>query len=598
MHRHLAILLLASLLSVTTAATAQDDRPEDGDIPRPPTMPDVSLRLDPGRGPETLTLWMDVIDPSGNIHTGEKEIRFCLFRQMSGGVPDWCEIHTVVLPDDGDLRITLGNQTPLQPAIDWRTPRFLEMTVTGDVPIQRRMHMFGGFYQDWAARRQTVVDCDRNGSLNRAMEQGHQIIFVRGTCREDVYVSRDDTHIQALPEGATVIGAGNTTTKALEVNGANRVVIHGLTVIGADDGIEVIGDGQAAIINVEATGERRFGIAVRQNAFAYIKDSLIHASSRGIWVTKSSSALIENNEIVDNRAYGIEVAHGSEADIGYIEPRPEVYSSSVYGYAVRDIFADGVSLFVPHVYDVSYRTGNRIADNDQGAVLVREGSSASLMETILRGNARGPLIAVRAGSSLNLKGGNTLVPAGGPAIQLEQSTLHRFTSNARPEVFEATGPFTIIAQESDVFLPLDITITGRVPLEARNSRVVLEDTSRLAGEATGAVLRDGATLVLNGNTRVGGGAFGVDVDGLSRVTVSDAARVDGGIAGIALRRGSSAFVEGRATVDADRDAVVLGHGTQAHIARTASVPAGARCVSPTALLYWAPPDPGLIRGCR
>jgi hypothetical protein len=144
--------------------------------------------------------------------------------------------------------------------------------------------------------KSVVVDCTV-GSISDALAGappgGRLIITVEGNCAEDVTITRDDVTLQ---------GGSGVVDGQITIDGAQRVVIDGLTVTGVRGGIEAVRNAAVTVQNSAIEHNDSTGIAVRQGAFALIDGNTI--SSNGeceVVATDSGNVRMLNNTIVSNQ---------------------------------------------------------------------------------------------------------------------------------------------------------------------------------------------------------------------------------------------------------------------------------------------------------
>jgi hypothetical protein len=147
-----------------------------------------------------------------------------------------------------------------------------------------------------AAADTRVVDCSVAGaSIQAAIDKrpiGPMTIVIRGTCTQDVLITKDDV---------TLMGEGGTVTGAIDIRGAKRIVIRRLTI----------------------TGSPAFGVRGTETAAFTVEDSVVQSNSAdGILVERGAHARISGNTIAHNgqgavldRGRGVHVVHGASADV-------------------------------------------------------------------------------------------------------------------------------------------------------------------------------------------------------------------------------------------------------------------------------------------
>lgn len=79
-----------------------------------------------------------LLDNAGQPVTGTVSLQLELFSAASGGSALWTETHSSVSVTDGVYDVVLGSQTPLTPALFSVSPRYLQVTIDGQVLSPRR----------------------------------------------------------------------------------------------------------------------------------------------------------------------------------------------------------------------------------------------------------------------------------------------------------------------------------------------------------------------------------------------------------------------------------------------------------------------------
>lgn len=124
------------------------------------------------------------------------------------------------------------------------------------------------------------------GALTKAKPGGVLTVTVTGTCTENVTIARNDVTLQ---------GSGQVVGQ-ITVDGAQRVVITGLTVTGPGSGIEARANAAINVWNATIEDNAIFGIDVRQGAFAVIDGNIIRSNGQcEVLVRDSGNARVLNN---------------------------------------------------------------------------------------------------------------------------------------------------------------------------------------------------------------------------------------------------------------------------------------------------------------
>ncbi len=135
------------------------------------------------------------------------------------------------------------------------------------------------------------VDNSISGALAQARPGGMFVVTVTGTCTENVTITRDDVLLQ---------GGSGAVVGQITVDGARRVVIHGLTVSGPGNGIEAR---RNAVVTVESSlieNNAVSGIDVRQGAFATIDGNMIRSNAQCEVLVRDSGHVRLLNNVVES----------------------------------------------------------------------------------------------------------------------------------------------------------------------------------------------------------------------------------------------------------------------------------------------------------
>ncbi|MFI5216330.1 MAG: IPT/TIG domain-containing protein [Candidatus Limnocylindria bacterium] len=135
-----------------------------------------------------------LLDSAGEPVTGTVTLQLELFSAASGGSPLWTETHSSVSVTDGIYDVVLGSLTPLTPAHFSASPRYLQVTIDGQVLSPRREFVavpfalqaenantattasnaqnVGGVSADFVGQSYQYGDFDGNGLANAHAAEG------------------------------------------------------------------------------------------------------------------------------------------------------------------------------------------------------------------------------------------------------------------------------------------------------------------------------------------------------------------------------------------------------------------------------------------
>ena len=131
------------------------------------------------------------------------------------------------------------------------------------------------------------------GALAQAKPGGALVVTVTGTCTENVTIARNDVTLQG---GGEVVGQ-------ITVDGAQRVLINGLTVSGPGSGIEARNNAAITVTNSTIENNASVGINVMHGAFALIDGNVIRDNGQcDLLARDSGSAQVRNSTIEASQA--------------------------------------------------------------------------------------------------------------------------------------------------------------------------------------------------------------------------------------------------------------------------------------------------------
>ncbi len=224
---------------------------------------------------------------------------------------------------------------------------------------------------DNGARTRRVNCAKPKGSIQKKLDKvkhGRPTRFViKGTCTEDVTVTKDDVTFEGADGSATVDGT-------FTVIGAQRVGFKHLKITGSGSGVICTDNASCTIEYSEIVENDEDGIQVLKGSTAWILDSDIKDNGQaglvtgdggpgwGVLVQDSASADIVGNDIHDNRADGVLVNEGAFA---------RIEDNDIKGNGLLALFQAGVNVS----RSVVIANGNKYKDNGFFAIAVFNDSS-------------------------------------------------------------------------------------------------------------------------------------------------------------------------------------------------------------------------------
>lgn len=217
----------------------------------------------------------------------------------------------------------------------------------------------GHDYDDWGRSGSNTVrvDCNDgesiNGAIRRSSLSQKLTISVRGTCVENVIIDRDWVTLQPSKYGGGSIEAitGGTEIWAVGVFGAQNVIIQNFDSIDGAGGL--------------------FAILISNGAQATIRNNTLHDAAQALGVYRNSTAIVEDNWLLDNSVVGLLVTQSS----GVIARRNTIHTND-YGAWILDSSHGNFS-------------DNKVYGNSVTGVEVSSGSSAKFDGDTITDNGTG-----------------------------------------------------------------------------------------------------------------------------------------------------------------------------------------------------------------
>ena len=175
-----------------------------------------------------------------------------------------------------------------------------------------------------ASVKTVTVDCNRGDTIVKALDQGAQLVVVRGTCNESVSISRDDVTLRG--EGGAINGP-DPNVDTLTVM-ANRVTIQEISVGGGRNGITGIGAAILVIRDTTVQSTGRSGIVYSNGSSGMVDRCTVRFNPRDGVVIETASAAVINSNISQNLRGGIFVGTGGAARID-LDPRNNAAGNTV-----------------------------------------------------------------------------------------------------------------------------------------------------------------------------------------------------------------------------------------------------------------------------
>lgn len=247
-----------------------------------------------------------------------------------------------------------------------------------------------------------AVDCTRGQTITKALELGDErkplVLTVRGTCNENITISRDDVTLQGDPASGAIIKAQNSAAVTITVRGT-RVIISRLTVMGGGNGIFVLGVPAFTVTNSVIQHSARDGIYVVSSYARILGNTIQYSGGHAIslWM---ANARVERNQISLNKSAGVHIERKSAVSTGGNTINSngsngiELYGGSWGGITGDTITANGTNLgdrgngvFVSFS-SADVNNGNIITNNREAGVAA-DASGVSVAYNSITGNGGG-----------------------------------------------------------------------------------------------------------------------------------------------------------------------------------------------------------------
>jgi hypothetical protein len=137
------------------------------------------------------------------------------------------------------------------------------------------------------------------------------VLRLQGTCAEHVNIGRDDVTLE--DDGSTIAGS-------VTIDGAQRVVVDGLTITNPiGTGVTITNGGSATLQNNDISNNAAYGVFLRNASVAVVNNNKMinngitgtDVDASGIGVAQASMVRASRNEIRENANTGIEVFDNS-----------------------------------------------------------------------------------------------------------------------------------------------------------------------------------------------------------------------------------------------------------------------------------------------
>jgi hypothetical protein len=270
------------------------------------------------------------------------------------------------------------------------------------------------------------VDCDHGDRISRALRRGDEhkplTILVRGTCVENVEITRDDVTIQGDP--AATLQAADPARSVITFAGARRGELRGVTVAGGRTGVDGRRGATYELSACVIQGNSRFGVSISYGGTAIVDNCIVRNNGSvterggGLLTANGAQLVITNSTVENNIGFGLFAGRNAHLRIGQdfdgsVTPGPVTVSgNSSHGVIVQEA-ASGIVVGST----VENNGANGILAASSSSVSVGAGSAGYVSPTVVRSNTRNGVIITQ--SSRGLVQGGVVENNGNAGVRIE-----------------------------------------------------------------------------------------------------------------------------------------------------------------------------------
>jgi len=162
-----------------------------------------------------------------------------------------------------------------------------------------------------------TVNCSRGQTITKGLELGDArkplVLIIRGTCNENIRITRDRVTLQGDPPRVATVQAANPNAHSITIT-ATWVRIDGLTVTGGLNGIWTTGVSHLTVTNSVIQNAAQNGIILNNSYGRLVGNTIQNNGSEGLMLQAAQAAVI-NSEITMNAGSGIRLNGNSTLDV-------------------------------------------------------------------------------------------------------------------------------------------------------------------------------------------------------------------------------------------------------------------------------------------
>ena len=337
-----------------------------------------------------------------------------------------------------------------------------------------------------AAAAVTVnVDCNHPGRTISGALAAHThahtlVLVVRGTCTENVVVTRNDVTIQTNGTNAASIVAADSTVSTILLNGAQRIVIdgvfaNGISVSGGTFNIAATRGSSLEVSNCAISGASNTGIISSYNSVVSVDECSVTGNATGVAAVNTASVVVTNSTVSGNTASGLVASRSAYLRVG---------QDQLGNVLVKPVTVSG---------------------NGANGILITEGSSGNVVGGTVETSILSNIFVGRASSGQIGLGTNNLT--GGVTVRNGSS------NGIAVEGGNATIVFNTITGNAQRGIVVTNAGSARIGITNLNNVFGANTISGNSNDGIGITI--GAGAFVGGNTINGNGRFGVLVSGAS-----------------------------------------------------------------------------------
>jgi len=227
-----------------------------------------------------------------------------------------------------------------------------------------------------------IVDCavdDVQDVLDSKIFSSPMELKLVGPC-DGFDITKDDVSIAPVDDS---VCPGATVAGEISMEGAHRIKLSCLEVVGPDGGVVMLG-GQALLEDVHISGDSDAGIEMKAHAFIEMTGGSIMNHGTGVWL-ESSHAILDDVDI-SNNASGISAENNSYVEFGGIVMNNDEY---------------GVDIASSSVFNTEEST---FSNNGRTGIIIGGSSRADIIDSVITGHTRSGLV-IADNSSVRWNGG-------------------------------------------------------------------------------------------------------------------------------------------------------------------------------------------------